>query len=69
MIKPLLVKKTLLGLCCTPWYQSKVYHEECISQWEEEVDVSQPPGFLSPTYPSHVSKLDKALYGLKQALV
>jgi hypothetical protein len=34
---------------------------------QEEVYVSQPPGFESPKYPDIVYKLSKALYGLKQA--
>ena len=29
--------------------------------------VEQPPGFVDPTHPDFVFKLDKALYGLKQA--
>jgi hypothetical protein len=33
---------------------------------EEEVYVSQPPGFESEKYPHRVYKLRKALYGLKQ---
>ncbi|KAJ9544441.1 hypothetical protein OSB04_024148 [Centaurea solstitialis] len=33
----------------------------------EEVYVSQPPGFVHPIFPDHVYKLKKALYGLKQA--
>ena len=28
--------------------------------------VEQPPGFINPTHPDFVFKLDKALYGLKQ---
>lgn len=28
--------------------------------------MTQPSGFVDPTYPDHVCKLDKALYGLKQ---
>nr|GEZ07985.1 hypothetical protein [Tanacetum cinerariifolium] len=32
-----------------------------------EVNVGQPPGFVSNQYPDHVYSLDKALYGLKQA--
>jgi len=33
----------------------------------EEIFVSQPPGFEDHQYPHHVYKLKKALYGLKQA--
>jgi len=33
----------------------------------EEIFVSQPPGFEDHLYPNHVYKLKKALYGLKQA--
>ncbi|KAI3795382.1 hypothetical protein L1987_38034 [Smallanthus sonchifolius] len=33
----------------------------------EEVYVKQPPGFVDPTHPNQVFKLDKALYGLHQA--
>ncbi|GKF25070.1 putative ribonuclease H-like domain-containing protein, partial [Tanacetum coccineum] len=34
---------------------------------DEEVYVSQPPGFLDPKYPQNVYKVVKALYGLHQA--
>jgi hypothetical protein len=34
---------------------------------EDEVFMKQPPGFISPDFPSYHCKLDKALYGLKQA--
>nr|GFA73609.1 retrovirus-related Pol polyprotein from transposon TNT 1-94 [Tanacetum cinerariifolium] len=33
----------------------------------EDVNVSQPDGFVDPNNPNHVYKLKKALYGLKQA--
>jgi histone deacetylase 1/2 len=34
---------------------------------EEEVYMSQPPGYVDREHPDYVCKLDKALYGLKQA--
>ncbi|GJT66590.1 putative ribonuclease H-like domain-containing protein, partial [Tanacetum coccineum] len=34
---------------------------------DEEVYVSQPPGFVDPKYPTKVYKVMKALYGLHQA--
>ncbi|WVZ62792.1 hypothetical protein U9M48_012494 [Paspalum notatum var. saurae] len=34
---------------------------------EKEVNVRQPPGFVSVKFPDRVYKLRKALYGLKQA--
>ncbi|GKB78874.1 putative ribonuclease H-like domain-containing protein [Tanacetum coccineum] len=34
---------------------------------EEEVYVSQPPGFVDPDFPNKVYKVEKALYGLHQA--
>ena len=33
----------------------------------EEVYVEQPKGFVDPSLPNHVYKMQKALYGLKQA--
>ncbi|GJX89465.1 putative ribonuclease H-like domain-containing protein [Tanacetum coccineum] len=36
---------------------------------DEEVYVSQPPGFLDPKYPQKVYKVVKALYGLHQVYV
>ncbi|GKE25843.1 putative ribonuclease H-like domain-containing protein, partial [Tanacetum coccineum] len=34
---------------------------------DEEVYVSQPPGFVDPKFPKKVYKVEKALYGLHQA--
>lgn len=33
----------------------------------QDVFMHQLEGFIDPTYPTHVCKLNKALYGLKQA--
>ncbi|GJX72197.1 ribonuclease H-like domain-containing protein [Tanacetum coccineum] len=35
---------------------------------EDDVYVSQPPGFVDPEFPEKVYKVEKALYGLHQAL-
>ncbi|GKC89128.1 putative ribonuclease H-like domain-containing protein [Tanacetum coccineum] len=43
--------------------------KECLLVWkiDEEVYVSQPPGFVDPKFPKKVYKVVKALYGLHQA--
>jgi hypothetical protein len=48
-------------------YQMDVKSDFLNGVIQEEVYVSQPPGFESPKYPDRVYKFSKALYGLKQA--
>ncbi|GJU45903.1 putative ribonuclease H-like domain-containing protein [Tanacetum coccineum] len=48
-------------------YQMDVKSAFLYGKINEEVYVSQPPGFLDPKYPQTVYKVVKALYGLHQA--
>ncbi|GJR02747.1 putative ribonuclease H-like domain-containing protein [Tanacetum coccineum] len=48
-------------------YQMDVKSAFLYGNINEEVYVSQPPGFLDPKYPQKVYKVVKALYGLHQA--
>ncbi|GJT61300.1 putative ribonuclease H-like domain-containing protein [Tanacetum coccineum] len=48
-------------------YQMDVKSAFLYGKIDEEVYVSQPPGFLDPKYPQKVYKVVKDLYGLHQA--
>ncbi|GJR27051.1 putative ribonuclease H-like domain-containing protein [Tanacetum coccineum] len=48
-------------------YQMDVKSALLYGKIDEEVYVSQPPGFIDPKYPKKVYKVVKALYGLHQA--
>ncbi|GJY70768.1 uncharacterized mitochondrial protein-like protein [Tanacetum coccineum] len=48
-------------------YQMNVKSAFLYGKIDEEVYVSQPPGFVDPKYPKKVYKVVKALYGLHQA--
>jgi hypothetical protein len=47
-------------------YQMDVKSDFLNDVIQEEVYVSQPPGFENHKYPNRVYKLSKALYGIKQ---
>ncbi|GJR05124.1 putative ribonuclease H-like domain-containing protein [Tanacetum coccineum] len=49
-------------------YQMDVKSSFLYGTIEEEVYVSQPPGFVNLEFPDKVYKVEKALYGLHQAL-
>nr|GEU78014.1 hypothetical protein [Tanacetum cinerariifolium] len=49
-------------------YQMDVKSAVLYGKIDEEVYVSQPPGFIDPKFPNKVYKVVKALYGLHQAL-
>ncbi|GKF61578.1 putative ribonuclease H-like domain-containing protein, partial [Tanacetum coccineum] len=48
-------------------YQMDVKSTFLYGKIDEEVYVSQPPGFIDPKYPKKVYTVVKALYGLHQA--
>ncbi|GJR53753.1 putative ribonuclease H-like domain-containing protein, partial [Tanacetum coccineum] len=48
-------------------YQMDVKSAFLYGTIDEEVYVSQPPGFVDPEFPDKVYKVEKALYGLHQA--
>ncbi|GJY29792.1 putative ribonuclease H-like domain-containing protein [Tanacetum coccineum] len=48
-------------------YQMDVKSSFLYGKIDEEVYVSQPPGFIDPKFPKKVYKVVKALYGLHQA--
>ncbi|GJT86829.1 putative ribonuclease H-like domain-containing protein [Tanacetum coccineum] len=48
-------------------YQMDVKSAFLYGTIDEEVYVSQPPGFVDPKFPKKVYKVEKALYGLHQA--
>ncbi|GJU99041.1 putative ribonuclease H-like domain-containing protein [Tanacetum coccineum] len=57
----------VLGLRRFP-YGKKGYRMPSFMEIDEEVYVSQPPGFLDPKYPQKVYKVVKALYGFTSKL-
>ncbi|GJW63839.1 putative ribonuclease H-like domain-containing protein [Tanacetum coccineum] len=67
-----MVDRMFFGFCSSFMgfivYQMDVKSAFLYGTIDEEVYVSQPPGFVDPDHPTKVYKVVKALYGLPQAL-
>jgi len=69
VIKPTMIRLVLTIVVTYGWqiHQLNVRNTFLNGILQEEVYMAHPPGFVDPTFPSHVCRLYKSLYGLKQA--
>jgi hypothetical protein len=69
VIKPATIRTVLSIATSSSWpiHQLDVKNAFLYGNLTETVYCAQPSGFVDPSKPSHVCKLNKCLYGLKQA--
>jgi hypothetical protein len=69
VVKPVTIRVVLSLAISSNWYicQLDVKNVFLHGIIEDNVFMTQPPGFAHPSFPTHVCHLRKALYGLKQA--
>jgi hypothetical protein len=69
MVKPAMIRLVLSLTVSQGWilHQLDVQNAFLHGVLEDEVYMRQSLGFVDPTHPSYLCRLDKALYGLKQA--
>ncbi|CAL1359087.1 unnamed protein product [Linum trigynum] len=69
VLKPVTVRTVFTLALSSNWpiYQFDVNNAFLQGPLQEEVYMTQPPGFRDPAHPDHVCRLRRAIYGLRQA--
>jgi hypothetical protein len=69
VIKPITIRTVLSLAVASHWdiRQLDVTNAFLHGVLSEDVYMTQPPGFVHPSFPNHICRLHKAIYGLKQA--